>query len=101
MFDSLGQALKPGAIVVVKPTSRTSFMGMGYVKKVNGSSATVTSFRRTSWYDKERKRVTGSFEASSIFRVRSAHDMKADHCFPDVFPEALKAEYTELFLERK
>lgn len=100
MKDSLGQELKEGAIVVVKPTSRDSWMGMGFVTSTATSRATVVSFRRTTWYD-EKKRIKAAFDDKSIYMVRSAHDMKTDHCFPDVFPEALKAEYTELFLERK
>lgn len=100
MKDCMNNELLPGAIVVVKPTSRTSFMGMGFVKKAEGSRASVVSFRRTSWYDKDHKRVSGAFEQPSIYRVRSAKDMMSDHCFPEDFPEQLKKEYTDEFLTR-
>lgn len=97
--DSLDRPLTAGDIVVVKPTSRVSFMGVGFVKKDNGYSTTVRSFRKTSWRG-NKKALTGIFEAPSVFLLRNAKDMRDDHQFPEGFPEELKQEYINEFLTR-
>lgn len=98
MKDFAGTEIKAGAIVVVKPSARTSFMRFGFVKKDPKKQAHVISFGRTSWYSTEPEVISGLFQSTSMYVLKGmGRTSPLSYVFPEGFPKELKELYYEQF----
>lgn len=87
MKDFAGNEVKAGSLVVVKPSTRHSWMRFGFVVSAKNASARVISWNG--------KFINTNFWDHSVYVLANPTGGSGE--FPKGFPEELKEKYLETF----